>query len=202
MQAEVAHRTLHCTRAGYPAHPAGNAAGVGLVGGSTGYPVCVPSDGCACRVSLASGPGSWLAWSGCGRSWCHAGRRRDHRRRRGRSPGRDANWSSRTRCFAARSTCCDATASARSSTSCDEGLDPGPADHHAEPDQLGVPVVGLERAGALAAAARARVRGRWWECRERFLVEFQLRHTFSGWGPRRLSVGSTRPMQRHTLASV
>src|ERR1043165_4169868 len=29
----------------------------GSFGGSTGYPVCVPSDGCACRVSLASGPG-------------------------------------------------------------------------------------------------------------------------------------------------
>jgi hypothetical protein len=91
--------------------------GSGLVGGSTGYPVCVPSDGCACRVSLVSGPGFWLAWSGCGRSWRHAGRLARSSPSPWTPSGRDANWSSRTRCFATRSTCCDATASARSSTS-------------------------------------------------------------------------------------
>ena len=43
-------------------------------------PVCVPSDGCACRVSPASGPRSGLAWSDSGRSWRHVGRRVTSRR--------------------------------------------------------------------------------------------------------------------------
>src|SRR3954470_10127894 len=49
-------------RAGYPAHPAGNAAGAEARWRLDRLPVCVPSDGCACRVSLASGLGP--GWHG------------------------------------------------------------------------------------------------------------------------------------------
>jgi hypothetical protein len=41
---------------------------------STGYPFMCSKCGCGCQMSRESGPGSWLAWTGCGRSWRHASR--------------------------------------------------------------------------------------------------------------------------------
>jgi 23S rRNA pseudouridine1911/1915/1917 synthase len=55
-------------RAGYRAHPGGIVAESTIANGSTGYPACAPRHRCAYRRSLESGPGSSLAWSGCGRN--------------------------------------------------------------------------------------------------------------------------------------
>jgi transposase InsO family protein len=59
--------------------------------GSTGYLGHAPRRRCARRSSPESGPGSWLAWSGCGRSWRRAGRRAGSQRLPWTSRGPDAS---------------------------------------------------------------------------------------------------------------
>jgi hypothetical protein len=98
-QALGASSRTGAARTRYPTHRSGNAVVAGdreRLGPATSD---VLQAGMRVPIVSESGPGSWLAWRGCDRSWRRAERRASSQPSRWTPRGPDESWCSRTRCF-------------------------------------------------------------------------------------------------------